>query len=82
MLTCNVCNKNEALGVASSALGAISFAYCRTCLDHNADPYWIIQSSFKDCRGEVAEWAQAMSIYRNGVYTRIRDLPKDWWDHD
>ena len=81
-LTCNVCEEHEALGVASSALGAVSFAYCRECLEHNADVYGMIQFSFEDCQGKVADWVKDLSIYKDGIYTRIRDLPDDWWKDD
>jgi len=37
-LTCDVCG-SPACGVAGSALGACSFAYCRDCLAMHAEPY-------------------------------------------
>ncbi len=81
-LICNVCDKNEALGVASSTLAAMSFAYCRECLEHNADVYGLIQFSFEECEGHVADWVLELSIYRDGTYTKIRDLPDGWWKDD
>lgn len=41
---CEVCQKNESIGVASSSLGAISFAYCESCLRDGAEPYGLIVS--------------------------------------
>lgn len=38
-LTCEVCNKNEAVGVASGACGPVSSAYCQDCLKKGAEPY-------------------------------------------
>jgi len=35
---CDVCGR-DALGVTSSSLGAISFAYCRDCATCGAEPY-------------------------------------------
>jgi hypothetical protein len=36
---CDVCRKNEMIGVASSTLGAVSFAYCAECNASGAEPY-------------------------------------------
>jgi hypothetical protein len=36
-LVCECCNRNQALGVASSAFGPLSHAYCRTCLEMPAE---------------------------------------------
>lgn len=35
---CQVCNKNEPVGVASSALGPMSIAYCQRCLNEGYEP--------------------------------------------
>ncbi len=39
---CDVCGntfENESISVCSSTLGAMSFGYCRTCLNLGAEPY-------------------------------------------
>lgn len=38
-LTCDVCKKREAVGIAASSCGPVSFAYCRSCLSVGAEPY-------------------------------------------
>ena len=42
---CDVCNRDnqEILGVASSSLGPISHAICRDCLEHHAEPKWMLE---------------------------------------
>jgi len=41
-LICDVCGKNEAVGVAAVPMVPISMAYCRACLDANAHPWEIL----------------------------------------
>lgn len=41
-LTCNVCSKSKAKGVAAMPGVAGSFAYCKGCLEANAHPYPMI----------------------------------------
>jgi hypothetical protein len=41
-LICEVCNKNEAVGVAGVPGVPISVAYCRECLEANAHPWGIV----------------------------------------
>lgn len=38
-LTCDCCNKNEAIGVFASTMGAVSLAYCKDCLSKGIEPY-------------------------------------------
>lgn len=37
--TCDVCGKETTVYVRSSTMGAISFAYCRDCLNKGLEPY-------------------------------------------
>jgi hypothetical protein len=69
-LICEVCKKNEAVGVASSAVGPVSLAYCKTCLDWMADALWVIASSVYCCDGpeHMAEWFWDMRTFRDGLY--------------
>lgn len=39
MCKCSVCGKETETFVACSACGAISFAYCKECLDKGLEPY-------------------------------------------
>lgn len=60
MLTCNVCDKNEAVGVFASSCGAVSFAYCQDCLDAGREPYGALAAHLMGASGmeDVAEWAK------------------------
>jgi len=56
--TCNVCDKEPAVGVASSTLGPMSFAYGRECLKANAEPYGPLVTMVAMCggRANLADW--------------------------
>lgn len=47
---CQVCEKNDAIGVASGACGPISIAYCRPCLQMGAEPFDIL-AAYLGCAG-------------------------------
>ena len=58
-LTCEVCQKNPAKGVAASTFGPISHAYCQECLEANREVYGTLVAGVLGVeRGEVAEWAK------------------------
>lgn len=65
--TCDVCGKT-AFSVCSSALGAISFAYCKECLRQNAEPLVAFETTAWTCGNEVAEFVRHMSTFVNGEY--------------
>lgn len=44
---CDCCGRPEVLGVASSGLGAVSFAWCRECLTEEAEPYDLTKIKYK-----------------------------------
>lgn len=41
-LVCEVCNKNEALGVAAVPGVPMSVAYCKECLEANSHPMYVL----------------------------------------
>ena len=41
-LICQICEDEEAVGVACMPSVPISFAYGRKCIDANAHPYWAL----------------------------------------
>jgi len=57
-MICDVCGEREAVGVACSAMGAVSIAYCAECLRVGREPYALVigglmgSSSMED----VADW--------------------------
>jgi hypothetical protein len=57
--TCDVCG-DPAIGVASSALGPVSFAYCAECARASAEPYGVTVAVVAEMCGRtpdaIAEW--------------------------
>lgn len=55
---CQVCGKHEAVGVACSATGPLSIAYCQECAGSRREPYWALVASLSGTRDmdEVGEW--------------------------
>lgn len=69
-LMCEVCRKNEAVGVAGCTLSQpVSHAYCRDCLAHKADPKWCMFTVF-DIVGlqNLAPWVKSVNTYHDGKY--------------
>lgn len=58
MTICQVCGEHEAVGVACSATGALSIAYCQKCADSHREPYWALVASLYGIpsMAEVGEW--------------------------
>jgi hypothetical protein len=50
MDTCQVCNKQKSIGVASGACGPVSIAYCRECLQTGAEPFDLL-TAYLGCGG-------------------------------
>src|SRR5262245_15240424 len=70
-LVCNVCGVNNALGVAASHLGPISFAYCRECIAHFAEPeamFEYLLNEFTNTDACPAEWLDNLSTFKDGEY--------------
>lgn len=51
MPICEVCRKNQAVGVACVPGVPYSAAYCRACLEANAHPYFIVVANTACCGG-------------------------------
>lgn len=80
-LTCNCCNENEAVGVASSSLGPVSFAYCRRCLDEDADCEVMFQVMADMVNGDdtgLADYVKRMKTFKNGSYITWSDWLKTY----
>ncbi len=67
-MACDVCRRAGVVGVASSSMGAVSWAFCRECLDNLAEPECMFEHTFECCGDEVADWVRSMSTWRNGSY--------------
>lgn len=80
VLVCNVCEQNEAAGVASSPLGAISFAYCTKCLEHGAEPLHMWHTTIWICGDpenvseDFREWACSVHDNEYIRWDRIVEL--------
>ena len=70
--TCDVCGQPSA-GVACSALGAISFAYCEKCLRIGAEPLVAFETTAWTCHNNVHNGVRALSTYVDGQYIRWDD---------
>lgn len=74
---CNVCNAEPVIGVASSALGAMSMGYGRQCAVNGAEPLWMVMFNVEDCpvppEIAFAEWFLETLTYRDGEYMTIRE---------
>ena len=75
-LDCDICGR-PAKGVASSTLGAFSYAICQDCLTNNAEPEDILRGVVEDCGGDVCDWVKELMIYRDGKYVLLTDT--DWF---
>jgi hypothetical protein len=76
-LICDVCRKNQALGVASClAAQPMSIAYCRTCLDWYAEALWIVTATVFCCDGpeHMAAWFWGLMTFQEDRYLSVRQL--------
>ena len=80
---CDVCGK-PSVGVACSALGAISFSYCARCLRENAEPAGFLKAWIESVAGGVESLAgwfiRGVRTYRGGKYISIEELMRDGED--
>ena len=58
MNLCDVCHERKSVGVACSATGAVSFAYCAECAASGREPYGAVVASLYGIADfdDVAEW--------------------------
>jgi len=61
---CDCCGIFGTVGVASSRLGAISFAYCKKCLQFGAEPEFMIRYIVEINGGwnKIADWVRCITI--------------------
>ena len=73
---CQCCGREDSnLIVASSALGAVSFAYCVECNRNYAEPLGMLNAVYESCGGDVAEWMLDVKYYnpKTQFYMPYRD---------
>lgn len=81
-MICEVCNKNEAIGIKSSNLCPASYSYCKRCMNAGLEPYYIIitklcweANSLDDFEDDIKEKIKfALSIYGISVEQFNKDL--------
>ena len=71
MSKCNICNRERETFVASSALGAVSFAYCNECLNREAEQKGLIQGTIEMLNGDVADWVLNLTYFDTKTETYI-----------
>ena len=61
---CDCCKIFKSIGVASSCLGPISFAYCKKCLQFGAEPEDLIEYVIDTNGGweHTAEWVRYITV--------------------
>jgi hypothetical protein len=88
-MICDVCKNGIPVGVASSALGPMSFAYCGECLANHAEPYWLIEHTIISCGGWSQVWegfGETFTFFKDGAYHPAREIIvtdekiKAFWD--
>ena len=70
---CDCCRRSEqkVLGVASSGLGAISFAFCAECIHMDAEPEMMFEFMWDMCDGnpkDLHESMNAIRTFKDGVF--------------
>lgn len=85
---CQCCEKifpEEELTIASSGLGAFSFAYCTKCLNDYAEPYWLVVSIAAFCDDEfnydneafLNHWRQRYEYWGKTDEEFLNDVKKE-----
>jgi hypothetical protein len=72
---CDVCRRSPVVGVASSPLGPVSFAYCEECLVRGAQPMYLASFLVEDAGGlqNCAEWLASLPVWKDGKYTLLKE---------
>lgn len=76
MLVCDVCGR-PAKGVACSSTGAVSYAYCEECLEHNAEPEGEFEFLYQTVGKDVAEWVYELTTYVEDTYVPYAEWVKN-----
>ena len=66
---CDVCDKEESIGVVASSLGPISVSICQKCLEKPAEPSFCFEFIYEDCGEDcVASWVKELYTYYDNQY--------------
>ena len=69
---CDVCGLEPAVGVACSAIGPMSFAYGRQCLELGTEQFGLLKGIYDDCGGVVVDWFMDIDTIKNGEHMTFR----------
>lgn len=74
--TCDVCQRDREVGVASLPFAPMSVAFCRECLEHNAYPLWALHAQYEMVGGpkNAADWFKGLSSFVDGQYIDGKDV--------
>lgn len=75
-LKCNVCQR-PAVGVASSSLGAVSWAFCSECAHKPAEPECMFCYMYED----VSDRGEGLREEMNSFHTFIKGAYVSWPDY-
>lgn len=87
---CEICNKNDAAGVASSKLCPISHAYCGECISANREVWTTLVGGLFGCNKDfVSEWIRPIikatcEFYgktENELWAEVDRLEKDYEEY-
>ena len=77
MSKCDVCSERDSVGVACSALGPFSLAYCKECATQYAEPKAFCEGLLEEIGGidnMRQDMLDSITYYENGAYHSIREL--------
>lgn len=76
-VNCDVCDESPTIGVFSSALGAVAFAYCKPCIQARAEPWGALVFTVADADGmeNLASWFQQIV---EGTMARLGKTQEDF----
>jgi hypothetical protein len=88
-LKCDVCDK-DAVGVASSTLVPMSFAYCTECNAAGREPYRALVGGLMTCTSDPTNWAPwvmkvaepTLKFYGKTLADLKQDIHKAWVEYD
>lgn len=76
-MKCDVCSTTKDLaGVACSALGPVSFQYCRSCAENYAEPEGWIAALIRDAGGTNNirnDILDTVTFFKDGQYYPMRE---------
>lgn len=77
--TCDICGRKAFVAVASSCLGPVSLAHCEECLNNDAEPTWVLDSTIYATGGNVHPAVEAINTYVDGKYVTFGDYKKNFY---